>query len=320
MILNRRVRSLASLTVAGAYATVAFGSITIDTVPVGNIGNAADSRVMSDGTSGYGSVAYAYRVGTTEVTNAQYAAFLNAVAATDANTLYNPSMGGAVGGIARSGASGSYVYSTINGRENHPVNYVSFWDAARFANWLHNGQPTGAQSNATTEDGAYTLTPGGISANTVTRNTGWQWAVTSEDEWYKAAYYQPVSQGGDPSNYWLHAISSNVVTTADANFSGVIGDTVPAGAYAANFYGAFDMSGNSWEWNESIIGSSRGFRGGTFDLNDFYMRADYRNDGPGGPGAEAHGLGFRVTQIPGTSSVALLALGGLGAARRRSRD
>ena len=38
---------------------------------------------------------------------------------------------------------------------DRPVNYVSFWDAARFANWLHNGQPTGAQGAGTTEDGAY---------------------------------------------------------------------------------------------------------------------------------------------------------------------
>jgi hypothetical protein len=46
-----------------------------------------------------------------------------------------------------------------------PVNYVSFYDALRFANWLHNGQPTGAQGNATTEGGAYTIMPDGIAAN-----------------------------------------------------------------------------------------------------------------------------------------------------------
>ncbi|MDX2116146.1 MAG: hypothetical protein SFZ24_11095 [Planctomycetota bacterium] len=54
----------------------------------------------------------------------------------------------------RHGAPGSYTYSTVNGRENNPVNYVSFWDATRCANWLHNGQGAGD-----TETGAYTLTP-----------------------------------------------------------------------------------------------------------------------------------------------------------------
>src|SRR6185436_20371683 len=132
-----------------------------------------------------------YNIGSTEVTNAQYAAFLNAVAATDPNSLYNTDMAGSFGGITRSGSSGSYTYSSVSGRANNPVNFVSFWDATRFANWLHNGQPMGPQSASTTEDGAYTLTPQGIVNNTVTRNASWQWAVASADEWYKAAYYQP---------------------------------------------------------------------------------------------------------------------------------
>ncbi|MFN9971722.1 MAG: PEP-CTERM sorting domain-containing protein, partial [Phycisphaerae bacterium] len=95
-------------------------------------------------------------------------------------------MAGSFGGITRSGSSGSYTYATVSGRANNPVNFVSVWDATRFANWWHNGQPTGAQDNSTTEDGAYTLTAGGITANTVTRNAGWQWALTSENEWYRA--------------------------------------------------------------------------------------------------------------------------------------
>jgi formylglycine-generating enzyme required for sulfatase activity len=37
---------------------------------------------------------------------------------------------------------------------DRPVNYVSWGDAARFANWLHNGQPSGAQDLTTTEEGA----------------------------------------------------------------------------------------------------------------------------------------------------------------------
>ncbi|MFY7808318.1 MAG: SUMF1/EgtB/PvdO family nonheme iron enzyme, partial [Fimbriimonadaceae bacterium] len=170
--------------VIGLGASFASAQITIPTGSIGHPGNAADS-------TGYGSVAYTYNIGTTEVTNAQYAAFLNAVATTDTNALYNNSMAGPFGGITRSGSPGSYTYATVSGRANNPVNFVSFWDACRFANWLHNGQPTGAQNNATTETGAYTLTLSGTNANTITRNAGWLWAVTSENEWYKAAYHQP---------------------------------------------------------------------------------------------------------------------------------
>ena len=80
-------------------------------------------------------------------------------------------MGSSNGGITRSGGSGSYTYSAIAGRGNMPVNFVSFYDALRFANWLHNGQPTGAQDNTTTEDGAYTITALGISNNSTSRAT-----------------------------------------------------------------------------------------------------------------------------------------------------
>ena len=71
---------------------------------------------------------------------------------------------------------------------------MSFWDACRFANWLQNGQPKGMQGAGTTETGAYTLTAAGINNNTVVRNANWKWAVPSEDEWYKAAFYKGAGQ------------------------------------------------------------------------------------------------------------------------------
>src|SRR5215471_7227101 len=136
----------------------AFAAITIETVPVGNPGNAKDTNNLGNDPPVYGSVGYNYSIGKYDVTVGQYTAFLNAVAATDTYGLYNPSMATDlnIAGIARSGSSGGYSYSTI-GSPNHPITYVSWGDAARFANWLHNGQPAGAQDATTTEDGAYTL-------------------------------------------------------------------------------------------------------------------------------------------------------------------
>lgn len=298
--------------ISGFAASAAVGAIGISTVPIGNPGNAADPS------TGYGSAAYRYNIGAAEVTNAQYAAFLNAVAQADANGLYNANMGGSLGGISRSGASGSFSYAVLSGRANNPVNYVSFWDAARFANWLHNGQPTGAQSASTTEDGAYTLTAGGISGNSVTRNAGWQWAVGSSSEWYKAAYHQPASLGGDSDNYWLYPTSSNSLpTTAQGNFNNAIGNTTPVGSYAANYYGAFDMGGNVWEWNDTIAGSlaTRGVRGGSFAFGDSNLRSDVQLTLF--PTNETNYIGFRVVELPGPSSMAVLGIGVALAARRR---
>ena len=301
----------AAVSMGGLAASSAMAQITIPTVPIGNVGNVADTRVMDDGTSGYGSVAYSYNLGSTEVTNAHYAAFLTAVAATDTNYLYNTNMAGSFGGITRSGASGSYTYAPISGRSNNPVNYVNLFGAARFANWLHNGQPSGPQNSSTTEAGAYSSLD-----DSMTRNAGWRWAVTSENEWYKAAYHQPAAQGGDSDNYWLYPTSSNTITTAQANIANQIGNTTPAGSYAANFYGTFDMAGNVAEWTDTIFRPSEFVvRGGTFEWAGDY--AGFRNSDAPGSGAIFNTLGFRVVQIPGPSSLALLGFGGVLAGRWR---
>jgi formylglycine-generating enzyme required for sulfatase activity len=184
--LTLALRLTTHLTAASALILAVGGvahAVTMDWVTVGDPGNACDTQ--SQGC--FGSVGYTYLISKYETTNAQYAEFLNAVAATDTNGLYHTRMGVAdpdSGGITRSGSSGSYTYSTIVGREDMPVNWVSFYDNLRFANWLHNGQPTGAQDSTTTEDGAYTFS----SATSVgARNAGATIFLPSEDEWYKAA-------------------------------------------------------------------------------------------------------------------------------------
>ena len=139
----------------------------MDWTPIGNPGNACDPQ--SQGC--FGAVGYDYYIGTYEVTNAQYAEFLNAKAGSDPLGLYNPTMANpnAHGGIKQTGSPGSFTYSTYAGRENMPVSYVSYWDTLRFVNWMNNGQGIGD-----TETGAYTLLGGTPIPNNpgVTRNPG----------------------------------------------------------------------------------------------------------------------------------------------------
>ena len=159
----------------------------IATSYVGDMKNTADSS------TGYGRVSYNYNVGTHEVTNSQYVSFLNAKGSSNAHGLYNSNMNSSTeGGIQQSGSFGSYTYSVKDGMGQKPVNYVSFWDAARFTNYLTTGG---------TESGVYDLTnASAITSNTVIRDgTAWAaggFAVASEDEWYKAAYYDPTLNGG----------------------------------------------------------------------------------------------------------------------------
>ncbi|MFQ5699984.1 MAG: SUMF1/EgtB/PvdO family nonheme iron enzyme [Myxococcota bacterium] len=293
-------------------------AVTIDWVTVGAAGNAAD-------TTGFGSVADVYRISKTEITNAQYAEFLNKVAATDTNGLYNTGMGIGVGGIARSGSSGSFTYSTITGREAKPVASVSFFDTLRFSNWLQNGQPTGVQDNTTTEDGAYTITALGIANNSITRNSGATFFLTSEDEWYKAAYFDAASTSyfNFPSGTDTQIVCALPGATPNtANCGNVVKDLTDVGSYtgSASPAGTFDQGGNLWEWNEAILGgTNRGLRGGGLADISLNLGASVRSSVSAS--SELDILGFRVASVPEPGPGLLLMMGLLGlAGLHRRRD
>ena len=318
--------------VVGLLAVTA-SAVTIATVPVGNAGNAGDTRYPSGGVSSFGSVAYTYNIGKYEVTAGQYTAFLNAVAATDTYGLYSTTMSRTDygSGISRNGSSGSYAYSVDAAFVNRPVNCVSWGDSVRFANWLHNNQPTGAQGLSTTEDGAYYVNGATISVQfmAVTRKTGWRWAITSEDEWYKAACYNPGS-----SSYYDYPTSSNTAPGRDLNdvsgnnansYTGSAPGPIDSPYYttvAGEFqnsdspYGTFDQGGNVWEWNEAILnGPYRGLRGGSFGISDAKLRASSRSYGH--PPSEDRTVGFRVSEVPEPAAIMILALGSALMLRRK---
>jgi formylglycine-generating enzyme len=206
---------LTLLLVVLAFTPVA-RAVTIDWVPVGDPSNLGDSTVALDGTHGQGSVSYNYSISKYDVTVGQYTDFLNAVAKTDTYALYNTAMATNLhsAGIDRSGSAGSYTYSVIGSSADLPVTYVSFGDAARFANWLQNGQPgleTGAgvpQDIHSTEDGAYllngTLSSGALTA--INRNSFARFAIPTANEWYKAAYYN-----ASTSSYHPYPLGSDTV-------------------------------------------------------------------------------------------------------------
>ncbi len=193
----QRILCAALFCAFGFVAPPTASAVTIDTVPVGDPGNA-------DAFTGYGGVDYNYRMGTFEVTNSQYAEFLNAKAQSDPLGLYNSDMGlvgfpfPLRGGITQSGPSGSYVYEVRPNMGDKPVASVSLYDVMRFANWMHNGQGTGD-----TDSGAYTLEGGTAmpsNAATITRNPDAIWFLPTEDEWIKAAFYDPRTEAeGGPA-------------------------------------------------------------------------------------------------------------------------
>jgi formylglycine-generating enzyme required for sulfatase activity len=77
------------------------------------------------------------------------------------------------------------------------------------------------------------------------------------------------------------------------------------GAYtsSASPYGTFDQGGNAWEWNETLIGASRGRRGGSWGLDFGNLHASGRVDFD--PTFQFASLGFRVASIPEPGSLTL---------------
>lgn len=266
------------------------GLVCIETVNVTDAGNPADTDTT------YGAVSYDYAIGKYETTVSQYVIFLNAVAAVPASSaieaLWNIDMedtAGYVSGglIARTGSGTTlnpYVYTEIpdtslgqNSGQRAILN-ISWFSAARFANWLHNG----ATTSASTETGAYTLN--GATSGVFTKNPGALWWIPTEDEWYKAAYYDPSKEGAN--KYWKYPTRSDSLPSAEAFPGGVNSANydspaaleghrvTPVGAYSSSvsYYGTYDQAGLMWEWNDAVYTDyegnplTRGMRGGSWSL------------------------------------------------------
>lgn len=344
-------RTLPSLGLILVSTLAVAGPVSYELVPVGDAGNTAD-------TTGYGRVDHAYAIGRYEVTIRQYAAFLNAVAASDTYGLYNENLGlePNVAGIVQTGSAGSYAYVIVgpsgttpagaSSPGDRPVTFVTWFRAARFANWMSNGQPSGGQDATTTEAGAYALdgatsgtapAPGSINPNTGSIPL---FRLPTEDEWYKAAYYKG---GGLAAGYWAYGTRSD---TAPGNTLGSLPNQANyyVGAYAVtqqpglltaqNYltdvgafhgspsgYGTFDQSGNAFEWNDltGAPAETRGIRGGNWrNSTPFPLSSSFRVIDNA---ATDQGFGFRLASpVPEPAAAGLtaagLAAGGLSLRRR----
>lgn len=303
-------------------APVPAGAV-IEWVPIGDPGNEADPQPQGS----FGSVAYEYSISKFEITNAEYVSFLNAKAASDPLGLYSPDMeSDFLGGILRMGTPGNYSYVVKDGFANKPVAFVTFFDALRFANWLENGE-----GNGSTETGAYTLLGGTetpSNGSTVERNPGAEVVVPTQDEWFKAAYYD-----GDLDVYYDYPAGTDDVTTcssptAEPNRASCgnlpLRGLIDVGAYTGSPspYGTFDQGGNVAEWNEDIINSlsgSRAIRGGGWSGLTTPLKAS--SVGQLDPSSVNNARGFRLVLLavpePGATVLGTAALATLGLLGRR---
>ena len=262
---------------------------TIDFVNIGNTGNAAD-------TTTYGAVPYEYRASIYEISQND---------------------------ITKATASGMSNVTAGAWSNNQPAANISWYAAAAFVNFLNtNSGKTAAYNLTFTTNWSMALwsseqawTAGGTN---LYRNKDAFYFLPSENEWYKAAYYNP---GG--SNYFLYPTGSDTAPTTVA--SGTNAGTavynnaasVPAivdSAGGLSPYGTMGQGGNVFEWNESAFDGSnssssenRALRGGSWLVNEAGLSSSGRffDD----PVDDFYDIGFRVASVPEPSTYALVLLG-----------
>ena len=305
-------KAFALTAVFGFLAPLCIADLAIQMSTIGHPGNADDAPYWDN--LHYGGVDYVYQISTYEVTVAQYTEFLNAAAASDPYGLYNPYMMDGPHGslISQSGTDGSYIYTVVAGAESQPVRYVSFYDGLRLCNWMANGQ-----GSSSTETGSYDMALG----NWVTRGANATWVLPTEDEWYKAAYYDPVNgvyydypNGSDS----VPSEPTDGTTPRDMNFGDTpywqgnqyytsIGQTTGSSPCVV-----YDMGGNVQEWTESFSaggGDYRVTRGGAFNNHEDGLA--YSGSATYPPWGEGDTIGLRLGYIVPEPSTAVLLLTGL---------
>lgn len=235
---------------------------------VGNLAQNATNRDHSfSGGDGLGAVGYAYKIGTYEVTVDQFAK----ARAASGNTI----------------GDGDENYWQASRGVDAPAVYVSFYEAAKFCNWLTSGSAT---------NGAYIFNSSGnftgidrTAAIAIYRKV---YVLPSRDEWVKAAYYDT-----ENGKYTLYAFGINTAPVAgtDANYINAVGAGWPVGTGNIEQNGTYDMMGNVWEWCEQPYLSYQRILGGNYQLATNYMYS--AGSSYLAPGDEKFQTGFRAVEL-----------------------
>lgn len=301
---------------AQTLTTKHFGSganeFSMDFVEIGNPGNAADPAGIP---SPAGSVAYVYNLGRYEVSR-EMINKANASAGLGISMTDMSSLGG-------------------NGA-NRPANGISWFEAARFVNWLNTSSGSSAAYKFDANGGFQLWSPGdaGYNAANPFRNSLASFWLPNVHEWYKAAYGSP-----DPANSWfLFPNGSNLQPAQGTGavygqLSGDPSETGPVDVHQAgslSAWGTMGQGGNVAEWMENAFDGAndsttepRELRGGSWVGFPSFLQSNMT----GGAEADREGLatlgdayvGFRVAGVPEPTSFSLLLASGVAliALRRR---
>jgi hypothetical protein len=278
--------ALVALAVVPAIAAAKGAVLTLKTVEVGAPGNpsvaivpftdavyrsCSEAPAESSECLNVGGVKYRYGIGQLEITVAQWVAFLNTAdpSGKDPHHLYDSAQSGAawpqLGQVdSRAKAKPGHHYSVAAPEwADKPFGFATFVRAARFVNSLYNGRLLAKHASGEgafhyvtyrvrlskrTESGMYDFGRGGGKGPTRAHATGF--VLPSQNEWIKAAYYDP--SGGGTYSYWKYPTNPGVfgdgaaTAPAPTMLNATNGDVTNAATQPLATYHAQGLAAPSW--------------------------------------------------------------------------
>lgn len=240
-----------------------FGSggnaFSIEFTTIGAVNNAPDVGGLPFGA---GAVAYAYRLGTYEISEQM---------------------------IDKANAIGALGITKATVGPNKPAAGISWVEAARFVNWLNTstGSAPAYRFSATGEPEYWAVT-GTRPAQFILRNPQAKYFLPSVDEWYKAAYYDPVRGIYYDYPTGSNAIPDGIDFVGDPVFDAVFFDATAqltsndvTNVGIPSPFGVFGLGGNIAEWNETEVTRDsppslviKSARGGSWGASSGFLRPE----------------------------------------------
>ena len=155
---------------------------------------------------------------------------------------------------------------------NHPVHTVSWYDVVKWCNARSEKEGRTPCYNLSTW--ACDFAANGYRLPTVAE---WVYAARGGQSGRRFPWGDTITHS--QANYYSSSsYSYDVSPTRGSHPTYATGGypyTSPAGAFAANGYGLYDMAGNVWEWCNDSSGSIRSLRGGSWNIFALYARCGY---------------------------------------------